>query len=146
MAKIKEHFRLKTMMYNIIMFQKIIFEILTRNTTYTCSIRIRLIRRWLREKALKANTIQFISTAAITQIRTFFIKIIIIIIIIMTRTTRTTRTTGSVPFAHVAIDHSHSQQPVPRGFPLFKWSRCEWLVINCNVNKRDIYIIYINII
>jgi len=33
---------------------------------------------------------------------------------------------GSVPFAHVAIDHSRSQQPVPRGFPLFK--RCEWLV------------------
>jgi len=30
---------------------------------------------------------------------------------------------GSVPSAHVAIDHSHSQQPVPRGFPLFK--RCE---------------------
>jgi len=27
---------------------------------------------------------------------------------------------GSVPFAYVAIDHSHSQQPVPRGFPLFK--------------------------
>jgi len=39
-----------------------------------------------------------------------------------------------VPFAHVAIDHSHSQQPVPRGFPLFK--RCEWLVLNCNVAKR----------
>jgi len=32
----------------------------------------------------------------------------------------------SVPFAHIAIDHSHSQQPVPRGFPLFK--RCEWLM------------------
>jgi len=31
---------------------------------------------------------------------------------------------GSVPFAHVAIDHSHSKQPVRRGFPLFK--RCEW--------------------
>jgi len=41
---------------------------------------------------------------------------------------------GSVPFAHVAIDHSHSQQPVPTDFPLFK--RCEWLVINCNVGKR----------
>jgi len=26
----------------------------------------------------------------------------------------------SVPFVHVAIDHSHSQQPVPRDFPLFK--------------------------
>jgi len=33
---------------------------------------------------------------------------------------------------HVAIDHSHSQQPVPRDFPLFK--SCEWL-INCNVGK-----------
>jgi len=41
---------------------------------------------------------------------------------------------GSVPFAHVAINHSHSQQPVPRGFPLFK--RYEWLVVNCNVGKR----------
>jgi len=41
---------------------------------------------------------------------------------------------GSVPFAHVAIDHSYSQQPVPRGFSLFK--RCEWLVVNCNVGKR----------
>jgi len=38
---------------------------------------------------------------------------------------------GSVPFAHVAIDHSHSQQPVPKGFSLFK--RCEWLVVNYNV-------------
>jgi len=34
----------------------------------------------------------------------------------------------------VPIDHSHSQQPVPRGFSLFK--RCEWLVGNCNVAKR----------
>jgi len=41
---------------------------------------------------------------------------------------------GSVPFAHVAIDHSHSQQSVPRGFLLFK--HCEWLVVNCNVGKR----------
>jgi len=41
---------------------------------------------------------------------------------------------GNVPFAHVAIGHSHLQQPVPRGFPLFK--RCEWLVVNCNVGKR----------
>jgi len=41
---------------------------------------------------------------------------------------------GSVPFVHVAIDHSHSQQPVPRCFPLFK--SCEWLVVNCNVGKR----------
>jgi len=37
----------------------------------------------------------------------------------------------SIPFA---IDHRHSQQPVPRGFPLFK--RCEWVVIKCNVGKR----------
>jgi len=36
--------------------------------------------------------------------------------------------------AHVAIDHSHSQQPMPRGFSLFK--RCEWLVDNRNVGKR----------
>jgi len=42
--------------------------------------------------------------------------------------------TESVSFAHVAIDHSHSQRPVPRGFPLFK--RCEWLINNCNVAKR----------
>jgi len=41
---------------------------------------------------------------------------------------------GSVPFAHIAIDHNHSQQPVPKDFPLFK--RCEWLVVNCNVDKR----------
>jgi len=34
----------------------------------------------------------------------------------------------------VSIDHSHSQQPVPRGFPLFK--RCEWLVVNRDVAKR----------
>jgi len=33
-----------------------------------------------------------------------------------------------------AIDHSHSQQPMPRSFLLFK--RCEWLVVNCNVGKR----------
>jgi len=32
----------------------------------------------------------------------------------------------SFPFAHIAIDHSHSQQPVPRDFSLFK--HCEWLV------------------
>jgi len=32
------------------------------------------------------------------------------------------------------LAHSHSQQPVPRGFPLFK--RCEWLVIDRNVIKR----------
>jgi len=38
---------------------------------------------------------------------------------------------GSVSFAHVATD---SQQPVPRGFPLFK--RCKWLVVNCNVGQR----------
>jgi len=44
------------------------------------------------------------------------------------------RNIGSIPFAYVAIDHSHSQQPVSRGFPLFK--RCEWLVVNCNVGKR----------
>jgi len=30
---------------------------------------------------------------------------------------------GSVPFVHVAINHSHSQHPVPRDFPLFM--RCE---------------------
>jgi len=41
---------------------------------------------------------------------------------------------GNVPFAHVAIDYNHSQQPVPKGFPVFK--RCEWLVVNCNVGKR----------
>jgi len=41
---------------------------------------------------------------------------------------------GSISFAHVAIDHNHSQQPVPKNFPLFK--RCEWLVVNCNVSKR----------
>jgi len=33
---------------------------------------------------------------------------------------------GSVPFAHVAIDHSHPQQPMPKGFPLFK--HCEWSI------------------
>jgi len=33
-----------------------------------------------------------------------------------------------VLFAHVAINHSHSQRPVPEDFPLFK--RCEWLVGN----------------
>jgi len=32
MTKIKEHFTLKTTMYNIIMFRKTIFETLTRNT------------------------------------------------------------------------------------------------------------------
>jgi len=41
MTKIKEHFTLKTMMYNTIMFRKIIFEILTRNISiyvlHTCS-------------------------------------------------------------------------------------------------------------
>jgi len=49
---------------------------------------------------------------------------------------------GSVPFAHVAIDHSQSQQPVPRGFPLFKC--CEWLVVNCNVDKRASLIYFEN--
>jgi len=44
------------------------------------------------------------------------------------------RLVGERPFAYVAIDHNHSQQSVPRGFPLFK--RCEWLMINCNVGKR----------
>jgi len=34
----------------------------------------------------------------------------------------------SAPFDHSLIDHSHSQQLVSRGFPLFK--RCEWLVVN----------------
>jgi len=34
------------------------------------------------------------------------------------------RLIGSVPFAHVAIDHSHSQQLVPRDFPLFKRCFC----------------------
>jgi len=34
---------------------------------------------------------------------------------------------------NVVIDHSHSQRPVPRDFPLFK--RCKWLVGNCNVAK-----------
>jgi len=45
------------------------------------------------------------------------------------------------PFA-VAIDHSQSQQPVPRDFPLFR--RCEWLMGNRNValiqTSRIIYI------
>jgi len=37
---------------------------------------------------------------------------------------------GNVPF-----DHSHSQQqPVHRGFPLFK--HCEWLVVNRDVAKQ----------
>jgi len=36
----------------------------------------------------------------------------------------------NAPFDHGPIDHSHSQQPVPRGFPLFK--RCEWLVVKWN--------------
>jgi len=36
--------------------------------------------------------------------------------------------------ATVPIDHSHSQQLVPRDFPLFK--RCEWLVVNRDVAKR----------
>jgi len=35
---------------------------------------------------------------------------------------RTPKQDGRHPFAHVAIDHSHSQRPVPRRFPLFK--RC----------------------
>jgi len=42
---------------------------------------------------------------------------------------------GSASFDHGPIDHSHSQQPVPRGFPLFK--RCEWLVVNRTVVKRN---------
>jgi len=41
---------------------------------------------------------------------------------------------GCVPFAHIAIDHNHSQQLVLRGFPLFKC--CEWLVVKCNVGKQ----------
>jgi len=43
---------------------------------------------------------------------------------------------GSVPFAHVTIDHSHSQQLMPRDFPLFKC--CEWLV-NCNVGAIHLF-------
>jgi len=43
------------------------------------------------------------------------------------------RILGSAPFDHGPIDHNHSQQPVPKGFPLFK--RCEWLVINRTVVK-----------
>jgi len=35
---------------------------------------------------------------------------------------------GSSSFGHGANAHSHSQRPVPRGFPLFK--RYEWLVDN----------------
>jgi len=50
---------------------------------------------------------------------------------------------GSVPFAHVAINHNHSQQPMPRGFPLFK--RCEWLVVNCNVGKWAPFKNYVNV-
>jgi len=34
----------------------------------------------------------------------------------------------------ILIDHRHSQQPVSRGFPLFK--RCEWLMIKRTVVKR----------
>jgi len=39
--------------------------------------------------------------------------------------------TESIWIAHVAIDHSHSQQPMPRGFPLFKhlsgwWAIATW--------------------
>jgi len=33
---------------------------------------------------------------------------------------------GAFRLTTVSIDHSHSQQPVPRGFLLFK--RCEWLI------------------
>jgi len=45
------------------------------------------------------------------------------------------RLQGSVPFAYVAIDHSHSQQPVlSRRFPLFK--RCGWWSIATWVNGR----------
>jgi len=40
---------------------------------------------------------------------------------------------GASHLTTVPIDHSHSQQPVPRGFPLFK--RCEWLVVNRDVAK-----------
>jgi len=42
--------------------------------------------------------------------------------------------TGASRLTTVPIDHSHSQQPVPRGFPLFK--RYEWLVVNRDVTKR----------
>jgi len=45
------------------------------------------------------------------------------------------------PVCYVVIGHSHSQQPVPRSFPLFK--RCEWLVVNCNVGKRALLMNYI---
>jgi len=41
---------------------------------------------------------------------------------------------GSVPFEHGSIGHHQPQQPVPRGFPLFK--RYEWLVFNWFVSKR----------
>jgi len=33
---------------------------------------------------------------------------------------------GRGSFGHGSIGHHQPQQPVPRGFPLFK--RCEWLV------------------
>jgi len=41
---------------------------------------------------------------------------------------------GASRLTTVPIDHSHSQQPVPRGFPLFK--RCKWLVVNRDVAKQ----------
>jgi len=63
-------------MYNIIKSRQIIFVILTRHLyipVYTCSICIRLMRRWLREIALKAKTTrhQYISTVATIEIRAF---------------------------------------------------------------------------
>jgi len=46
---------------------------------------------------------------------------------------------GSVPFDYVPINHSHSQQPVFKSFPLFK--RCKWLVINRDVVKRILFVL-----
>jgi len=41
---------------------------------------------------------------------------------------------GRGSFGHGSIGHHQPQQPVLRGFPLFK--RCEWLVFNRFVSKR----------
>jgi len=46
-------------------------------------------------------------------------------------------TSGASRLDTVPIDHSHSQQPVPRDFPLDK--RCEWLVVNRDVIKPSAY-------
>jgi len=75
------------------------------------------------EKSERSTFTVSTSTCSSTILSSNFVMIIV-----------QTKRTGSVPFAHIAIDHSHSQQPVPRGFPLFK--HCKWLVVNYNVSKR----------